>query len=164
VAFGVSSYAFVIAAESQYVDQSPDAVRIGTQNRRKLPTTLFNLAKKLPLGLGRPSGKATFSESGTLEKAITTIRWTEISPMSIDYASIFEAIANQNFGSRRPRVYDRIYFVDPERHVILHMYDDRGMDVIARDRATLQPLYSKFGDWILEHDRSQIDRTFQELD
>ena len=41
------------------------------------------------------------------------------------------------------------------------MYDDRGLDVIAKDKKSLDSLYHNFNDWILEYDREKIDLIFK---
>ncbi|MPN35793.1 hypothetical protein SDC9_183295 [bioreactor metagenome] len=43
---------------------------------------------------------------------------------------------------------------------MLHLYDDRGLDIVAYDKATLIPIYNKLNKWILEYDRKQIDKMF----
>ncbi len=47
--------------------------------------------------------------------------------------------------------------VDFERGLLVHVYDDRGMDVIAVDREALRPLYARFNDWLRDHDRARMD-------
>ena len=53
-----------------------------------------------------------------------------------------------------------IYVFDIENHVMLHLYDDRGLDIVAYDKASLIPIYNKLNKWILEYDRKQIDKMF----
>src|SRR5262245_3356409 len=53
-----------------------------------------------------------------------------------------------------------IYLIDFERRVILHVYDDRGMDIVAMTPEPLLPLYERFTDWLLDHDRSKMDKAF----
>ena len=43
------------------------------------------------------------------------------------------------------------------------MYDDRGLDVIARQPEVLVPLYRTFNQWILDYDRERIDQVFSAL-
>ena len=45
---------------------------------------------------------------------------------SIDYKSLFLAIAHQDFG-RSPKVDDSLYFLDHEKELVFYMYDDRGL-------------------------------------
>ncbi|MEO9635844.1 MAG: DUF3885 domain-containing protein [Parasphingorhabdus sp.] len=53
-----------------------------------------------------------------------------------------------------------IHFVDFDKRMIVHVYDDRGMDVIAMDKGTIKPFYSKFNDWLLDYDREKMDQQF----
>lgn len=41
-------------------------------------------------------------------------------------------------------------------------YDDRGMDVVGPNKALLSVLYNKHYQYLLEHDRAEIDATFGE--
>lgn len=54
-----------------------------------------------------------------------------------------------------------IYMLDLKREIIVHIYDDRGMDVIANDLAVLRPIYDEFKKIILEYDREHIDEVFK---
>ncbi|MFK0382906.1 DUF3885 domain-containing protein [Agrobacterium sp. NPDC090273] len=60
----------------------------------------------------------------------------------------------------RIRKFLRIHIVDFQRGIAATAYDDRGMDIVALNRATLQPLYDQFGTWLLDYDRSAMDRVF----
>ncbi len=53
-----------------------------------------------------------------------------------------------------------VYLVDFDRGICLHPYDDRGMDLVVMDPATLAPIYRAFGDWLLPYDRARMDATF----
>jgi hypothetical protein len=53
-----------------------------------------------------------------------------------------------------------IYLVDFTRRIIVHPYDDRGLDVVAMDREMIQPLFDRFGDWLLPHDLSRMKDMF----
>lgn len=53
-----------------------------------------------------------------------------------------------------------VYIFDIENHVMLHMYDDRGLDVAAHDKNTLIPAYTNLNTWILDYDRDKIDKVF----
>lgn len=79
----------------------------------------------------------------------------------INYKKIFTAIANMDFPPRKPRLKflscEEIYFINVDKKLIFHMYDDRGLDLIAADVETLRPIYDKFNHWILDNDREKID-------
>ncbi len=44
----------------------------------------------------------------------------------------------------------------------MHMYDDRGLDVIAANDSTLLPIYERFGEWILDNQCRKIELRFKE--
>lgn len=86
----------------------------------------------------------------------------------INYTNILTAIGNTDFEPRQPRLdkygvftSKEIYFLNLDRKLIFHMYDDRGLDIIAADRETLRPIYKIHNDWILDYDRKQIDKQFE---
>jgi hypothetical protein len=70
----------------------------------------------------------------------------------IRHTDIFQAIANKDF-SRTPGLDQngflgskQIYLINLDKRIIFYMYDDRGLDIIADNRDTLMPIYSKFKD------------------
>lgn len=52
------------------------------------------------------------------------------------------------------------YIVDAENGLILHLYDDRGMDVVAFHKAPLSNLFVKFNDWLLDYDMTRMTDMF----
>ena len=54
-----------------------------------------------------------------------------------------------------------VYFMNAEKNVLFHLYDDRGTDVVAADQEILRPLYESCNEWILDYDREKIDEVFE---
>lgn len=54
-----------------------------------------------------------------------------------------------------------VYLLHPNESILYHLYDDRGLDVVAKDKRMLYPLYETFNDWILDYDRETIDHIFK---
>jgi len=54
----------------------------------------------------------------------------------------------------------RTYMFDMERGVALHVYDDRGMDLMATSKAALLPIYTQFNEWLLDYDRPWMEPMF----
>lgn len=54
-----------------------------------------------------------------------------------------------------------VYLLHPNENILYHLYDDRGLDVVAKDKRMLYPLYETFNDWILDYDRETIDHIFK---
>ena len=86
----------------------------------------------------------------------------------IAHQQLLTAIAHADFPPRTPRFTGRgpwqgpeLYFLNLDRALVFHMYDDRGLDLIAGDRQTLRPLYEQFNAWLLDYDRARMDLMFK---
>jgi Domain of unknown function (DUF3885) len=86
---------------------------------------------------------------------IFTVRWLELPARSFQYAQIFQAIANAD-NAIAPSLSSLVFFLNRRTDTIFHMYDDRGLDIIAARREPLVSLYHRFSDWVLEYDRERI--------
>lgn len=60
----------------------------------------------------------------------------------------------------RPRLVSHLYLADPERGILAHPYDDRGMDVIGPNHTLLRELYTRFDAYLLDYDRARMDEFF----
>lgn len=78
----------------------------------------------------------------------------------VDYKGILKAIGHVDFPSMGNYISDRIYFIHSKKKIVFHMYDDRGLDIVAVRTGDLMKLYTEFNDWILDYDREKIDRIF----
>lgn len=128
----------------------------------ELRNSVFALSRKELLGLHGIAGRkriTTYQDRVT--KIISTYRWTEIEARHIGYEHIMQALMHRDFPSKQPRVGDLVYFVNQTRNIILHMYDDRGLDIIAPEISDLRPIYEAHKDWVLAFDRLAIDQMFK---
>lgn len=55
-----------------------------------------------------------------------------------------------------------VFFFDTTSHILLHLYDDRGMDIAAASTASLRTLYEHCANWLLEYDCTRMDALFQD--
>jgi hypothetical protein len=55
----------------------------------------------------------------------------------------------------------RLYFINIKRETIFSIYDDRGCDLVATKKEALKEIYHVFNDWILDYDRSRINKLFK---
>lgn len=88
------------------------------------------------------------------------LTWTYVLLQDFDASQMFQAIANreqQGF----PKISSGVYIIDPTAKIIMHMYDDRGLDVIATELSTLRPMFEHFSEWILENRRHKIEFRFR---
>ena len=65
-----------------------------------------------------------------------------------------------DFASIRPNPHCLVYLAHPEKGIIVHPYDDRGMDIICQKTSALQELYEKHYGWLLRHDIEAMQQTF----
>lgn len=86
----------------------------------------------------------------------------------IAHAPVLAALAHADFPPRLPRFTGRglwetpeLYFLNLDRGLVFHMYDDRGLDLVAGDREALRPLYERFNAWLLDYDRARMDQSFK---
>jgi hypothetical protein len=52
------------------------------------------------------------------------------------------------------------FLADLDRSILLHVYDDRGMDVTALERQRLLPTYQGRNEWLLDYDRPRMEQVF----
>jgi hypothetical protein len=66
-----------------------------------------------------------------------------------------------DFGSSlRPNPRCRVYLFNRNKGIVVHPYDDRGMDVISRRMSVLKGLYERHHDLLLDYDIEAMRRTF----
>lgn len=59
-----------------------------------------------------------------------------------------------------PQFVQNTYFINSKDSILFHLYDDRGLDVVAKDKSSILSLYRDYNDWILDYDREKIDSLF----
>lgn len=52
------------------------------------------------------------------------------------------------------------FLIDVRASLLMHVYDDRGVDVIADDPDSLRALYTHCDTWLLDHDRERMNMLF----
>ncbi|WP_299022619.1 DUF3885 domain-containing protein [uncultured Photobacterium sp.] len=87
-----------------------------------------------------------------------TISNVKVNDVNVD--NILIALINSDFGSRSPSLIGECFFINHNNGLVLNLYDDRGMDVVAPKKDALEQLYRRHNDWILDYDRKRIDSVF----
>lgn len=54
-----------------------------------------------------------------------------------------------------------IFLVDFEKAIVLHAYDDRGLDIVAMEQSALFPLYNTLKEWLFDYDMARMRATFE---
>jgi uncharacterized protein DUF3885 len=122
-------------------------------------TLLFSTPGVFPNG---PPSEFQAVDVSPFEETPHRLTWARLPLNSFNATQMFQAVANRERGGI-PAIGSGVYALDDRAKLIIHMYDDRGLDVIAADPSTLVPLYQRFGDWILENQRRKIDLRFREV-
>jgi len=60
-----------------------------------------------------------------------------------------------------PKASVTTYLIEPKHRVMLHVYDDRGMDVAAIRADALTATYVAFDRWLLDYDRPRMAKAFE---
>lgn len=150
----VKLYEFTFANAEDFILVSQDWLSDNSLTRGFTP--LFETPSIFP---SAPSSFQT-AEISPWGESPYLLTWTRLHPLGFDAARMFQAIANRERGGR-PAIASAAYAIDPRSRVILHMYDDRGPDILAHETAALLPLYNHYGDWILAFDRHTIACRFE---
>lgn len=53
-----------------------------------------------------------------------------------------------------------VNFINATKAIIMFIYDDRGCEVIAKNKETIRPFYEKYKKWISCYDCQKIDSYF----
>jgi hypothetical protein len=85
---------------------------------------------------------------------------SKITAADIDAEQLLNAAINTDFSSRSPHFKGECYFINKTKQLVLNLYDDRGMDVVAKSKVQLQDLYKSHNQMILDYDREKIDSVF----
>jgi hypothetical protein len=62
--------------------------------------------------------------------------------------------------SIRPSLQGKVYLFDLELGILIHPYDDRGMDIIGNNLDLLRSAYHKFDRYLLDYDREIMQSQF----
>ena len=70
------------------------------------------------------------------------------------------AVTTDLGSSLRPNPHCGVYLLNLTKGIVVHPYDDRGMDVISRRTSALAELYERHNDLLLEYDMEAMRETF----
>jgi hypothetical protein len=73
---------------------------------------------------------------------------------------IWSAVTTDLVSSLRPNPRCRVYLFNRNKGIVVHAYDDRGMDVISRRTSVLTGLYERHYDLLLDYDIEAMRQTF----
>ena len=84
----------------------------------------------------------------------------ETSIEQIQYKKILTGIAHYEQG-REPSIGQTVYFINFNKGILFHMYDDRGCIIYSDKVESLRNIYETYNDWIVDYHREYIDGFFR---
>ena len=85
---------------------------------------------------------------------------SNIKTEDVNVQNILLALINSDFRRAKPVFKGNCFFINHTRDVVLNLYDDRGMDIVALERSALETLYKGHSEFLLDYDREYIDDMF----
>ena len=86
----------------------------------------------------------------------------------IKYEPLIEAANHEDFPDLHPRLgrkkeisYPDVFFINVTKDIIMFIYDDRGCEVIAKNKEMIRNLYEKYKEWIPDYERESIADLFK---
>ncbi|MCU5436309.1 DUF3885 domain-containing protein [Bacillus mobilis] len=86
----------------------------------------------------------------------------------IKYKQLIQAANHEDFPGLYPRFgrkkeisYPDVFLINVTKDIIMFIYDDRGCEVIAKNKETIRNLYEKYKKWIPDYERESIDNLFK---
>lgn len=65
-----------------------------------------------------------------------------------------------DFGAFRPNPNCKVYLLNTNKEIVVHPYDDRGMDIISQSTPALAGLYERHNHLLLDYDMEAMRKTF----
>lgn len=128
------------------------------RNYQQRPLNLKNFTN---IGLPMPKEKEIENivfDDGEYEKEY--LYW-DLSSQEIDVDKLLTEIIKADIGGFN-ELASTVYFVNTKEKILYHLYDDRGLDVVAKTVKSLRSTYYEYNSWILDYDKDEIDKTFKE--
>ncbi|MGG1340064.1 DUF3885 domain-containing protein [Bacillus toyonensis] len=86
----------------------------------------------------------------------------------IKYELLIQAVNHEDFPDLYPRLgrkkevsYPDVFLINATKDIVMFIYDDRGCEVIAKNKEIIRGLYEKYKEWIPVYERESIDSLFK---
>ncbi|MGG0290805.1 DUF3885 domain-containing protein [Bacillus pacificus] len=86
----------------------------------------------------------------------------------IKYGPLIHAANHEDFPGLYPRFghkkeisYPDVFLINATKDIVMFMYDDRGCEIIAKNKETIRSLYEKYKEWIPDYEQESIDNLFK---
>jgi hypothetical protein len=164
----VSNPAYIDAAferaKSIYrgLPHEPNLLRIdGYPDEKSTQEMIDNICKYTELPLPHEQVIETIPDEDEIGEYFNQLQlYWDLSAIKFQPDELLREIIKGDIGGCKELV-SSTYLIDSHNFILFHLYDDRGLDVVAANKELLRPLYESFNAWILDHDRKKIDLMFK---
>jgi len=88
----------------------------------------------------------------------TSYYW-DLQLQHLNVTGLFQEIITADLGGFA-ELASSVYLFDTKTNIIFHIYDDRGLDIVAQNKEALFHLYRDNNSWLLDYDRERINDMF----
>lgn len=85
---------------------------------------------------------------------------SELKTKDVNIRNLLLGLINTDFSMNQPAIRGQCFFINHTKDIVLNLYDDRGMDIVALEKRALEDLYISHSECVLEYDRERIDKIF----
>lgn len=123
--------------------------------------------KDLKFRLKQETLPYVFAEEEDADKHSTSQFYLRCRKQDIKYTLLIKAACNEDFplkpklDKREGSYYPDLFFVNVTKNLIFFIYDDRGCEVIARDKESIRSTYEKYYHLVDENYRTEINQLFK---
>ncbi len=117
----------------------------------------FRTMKECEVAINRPY----FIDRENIDDGFGDVVWTRIFFKS-DLDSVYRMIRGtvaKGLGIKPGFGFD-LYIFDPEQGILMHPYDDRGMDILGPNRHRMLEIYAEYYNWLLDYDIAEMNRRY----
>ncbi|KJL02901.1 MULTISPECIES: DUF3885 domain-containing protein [Priestia] len=123
--------------------------------------------KDLKFSLKHKTLPYVFGEEEDADEYSTSQFYLRCRKQDIRYTLLIKAACNEDFplkpklGKIAGSYYPDLFFVNVTKNLIFFIYDDRGCEVIARDKESIRSTYEKYYHLVDENCRTEINQLFK---
>lgn len=100
-----------------------------------------------------------YPEEDPEDKTVFELRSYDLKSDNSDRDILLWCSAGGDLGIR-PIAFVETFLIDPSRQIMMHLYDDRGMDLTASSPESLRATYEAYDAWLLDYDRERMALLF----
>ncbi len=136
---------------------APDILRITVQgDSQTAEKKLSELCGKISL----PHFGEYIEEKSSEKESQTAFYWNGLELSESIVKSLFREIILADIGGYSLLV-SSVFWMGTKGKYLFHLYDDRGADLIAAEKETLEPIYHRFYSWLLSYDMERMKCMFE---